>query len=1014
MKNLTLSLLILGLIAGCGGGGGGGGEDVPSGNASPTLSVDGASPGQQPISRSVAEGTAEIAVLTASDDRGTPSISLSGTDADLFNLSSSGQLSFIDAPDFETPQSAAGSNVYEFTVTVSDGSNSPQWAFEVTVLDLYDGSGRVIDGPVAFADVYIDLNCNKTKDEGEPEGQTDANGFFEVSADAVAAEGCSPKIVATGGTDIATGKPFTGVLKADVPSDQSKVSAVTPLTTVLAAAPTPEAKTKVLVVLGLSGKTPEEIATTDSWAASEAGDETAQAIQRVNTQVATVLKTATKVAEGGGSDAGAISDSVASAIVSAAEDAVEAAAETGETASVSLADPAVVKSAVSQAASDAGKEVDDAVVTAISNTVSVLNTAAADPNTNPTSTTAIQIAQASEDAVENDVAAVVSGETSVEEFEEATSTEQLFESVVIVDAPDFDEDGIADTIDSDDDNDGVLDTKDAFPKDASETLDTDGDGVGNNADDDDDGDGVADSVDAFPLNKNESVDTDSDGIGNNADTDDDNDGYLDTNDDFPLVIGEWLDTDNDGIGNNADTDDDGDGVPDNVDIDPLDNSVGGNGLNVIKVAVNDYTDGLGDGTTISLVPSVAGGVLSIAPKNALDLSNLNSVSSGAGGKAPVLYMGMSSIPSDGEYGTLTVTATMTEGADATRGEGERSVTSSLDIAWSSDGQTITVTVPAQSTSIVATLEDGTTVEGSATNAGSDAATFGMIAEGTVPTLGIKIANFLGKNPGEAGYLAEGLFRAGSYFLEVDIAQDGLANLFYQGAAFNRIEGLLTVSEKVKGSITDAFIAYDVSISDPAQQDTIELYPMVEGDEVDFTMWDQALSADTLNGLANGELSSLQSPVLQIGLEQLPDDGSSGSFTISVKMTEGADATRSPGERSVSSSLDVYWSSTGDVVTATVLSQTATITVELEDGTVIESLTQNVDSDSLSFSYAGPSYPTSLDAKISAFLTNENEASLLADIFRAGAYHLDIELEGLDNLYFQDENVTSARGVLILE
>ncbi len=74
----------------------------------------------------------------------------------------------------------------------------------------------------------------------------------------------------------------------------------------------------------------------------------------------------------------------------------------------------------------------------------------------------------------------------------------------------------------------------------------------------------------------------------------------------------------------------------------------------------------------------------------------------------------------------------------------------------------------------------------------------------------------------------------------------------------------------------------------------------------------------------------------------------------------------------------------------------------------------MDSDSLSFSYAGPSYPTSLDAKISAFLTNENEASLLADIFRAGAYHLDIELEGLDNLYFQDENVTSARGVLILE
>ena len=44
-----------------------------------------------------------------------------------------------------------------------------------------------------------------------------------------------------------------------------------------------------------------------------------------------------------------------------------------------------------------------------------------------------------------------------------------------------------------------LDSSDAFPLDATESVDTDGDGVGNNADTDDDGDGVADSSDAFPL-----------------------------------------------------------------------------------------------------------------------------------------------------------------------------------------------------------------------------------------------------------------------------------------------------------------------------------------------------------------------------------------------------------------------------------------------------------------------------------------------------------------------------------
>ena len=39
---------------------------------------------------------------------------------------------------------------------------------------------------------------------------------------------------------------------------------------------------------------------------------------------------------------------------------------------------------------------------------------------------------------------------------------------------------------------------------------------------DDDGGGVANS-DAFPLDATETLDTDSDGIGNNADTDDDGD-----------------------------------------------------------------------------------------------------------------------------------------------------------------------------------------------------------------------------------------------------------------------------------------------------------------------------------------------------------------------------------------------------------------------------------------------------------------------------------------------------------
>ncbi|MBT5202540.1 MAG: hypothetical protein HOL98_03700, partial [Gammaproteobacteria bacterium] len=53
--------------------------------------------------------------------------------------------------------------------------------------------------------------------------------------------------------------------------------------------------------------------------------------------------------------------------------------------------------------------------------------------------------------------------------------------------------------DADDDNDGVIDSYDAFAQNSSETKDSDGDGIGDNEDDDDDGDGVSDQSDAYPL-----------------------------------------------------------------------------------------------------------------------------------------------------------------------------------------------------------------------------------------------------------------------------------------------------------------------------------------------------------------------------------------------------------------------------------------------------------------------------------------------------------------------------------
>ena len=167
--------------------------------------------------------------------------------------------------------------------------------------------------------------------------------------------------------------------------------------------------------------------------------------------------------------------------------------------------------------------------------------------------------------------------------------------------PDTDDDGLNDGDEADEgtdpnnpdtDGDGSPDGADDFPLDASEDTDTDNDGVGDNLDSDDDGDGVSDTDEASDGTDPLDADSDNDGLNdgdeadegtdpNNPDTD--GDGTPDGEDDFPLDPSEDTDTDGDGTGDNADTDDDGDGVSDADEItdgtDPNNPDTDGDGVN---------------------------------------------------------------------------------------------------------------------------------------------------------------------------------------------------------------------------------------------------------------------------------------------------------------------------------------------------------------------------------------------------------------------------------------------------
>ncbi|BFM07277.1 hypothetical protein R50071_24810 [Halioxenophilus aromaticivorans] len=85
------------------------------------------------------ENTTEVATVTTSDaDGDTVTYTITGgVDASLFLIdSSTGELSFSNAPDYETPQDSDGNNIYQVQVSASDGNGATSiQSISVTVTD---------------------------------------------------------------------------------------------------------------------------------------------------------------------------------------------------------------------------------------------------------------------------------------------------------------------------------------------------------------------------------------------------------------------------------------------------------------------------------------------------------------------------------------------------------------------------------------------------------------------------------------------------------------------------------------------------------------------------------------------------------------------------------------------------------------------------------------------------------------------------------------------------------------
>ena len=187
---------------------------------------------------SVQENQTTAFTVTASDPDGdTITFSLSGTDASLLSITSSGVVTFNSAPDYEAPNDANTDRIYEISVTVSDGSLTDSEDFRITITNDtsddvtstgYDGTILVM-GPIQGASVCIEVNSG-TCDGAQFTATSAQDGTFSITVDS----GTSGVIRSEGGFDPVTNLQFMdseSLALSQPVTDQNFV--VTPLSTML-------------------------------------------------------------------------------------------------------------------------------------------------------------------------------------------------------------------------------------------------------------------------------------------------------------------------------------------------------------------------------------------------------------------------------------------------------------------------------------------------------------------------------------------------------------------------------------------------------------------------------------------------------------------------------------------------------------------------------------------------------------------------------------------------------------
>ena len=477
-KLFILFSLSASLISACGGGSGGGAVFSP-----PTFSED--------YSKlSVLEGSLNIKTLNATDtnNRSITFSIIDGLDKESFSVGLNGQLRFTQSPNYESPQDSDKDNKYNITIEATAGENSTQLSIEITVKDAIEG--RVGINPLNAATVYIDNNSNSLLDSSDTSSSSD-EGLFFLEKNFVCNGVCETKIILDSGNYPVIGRTNLTTMFSPVIGDTT--FSISPISTLISVS---SDDSKLLNSLGISASV-EEVLKLNLWDSSVDSNSLRSLLGRLNYQIGFILDvTQSLFVNQDLITQYQVTTTASEKLVSLINDSAEG-----------LRNQTKLKSFYEEVIQELNNEVvySDQILSSLARLTSDINKLfmnKPDTTSDPSGLGYRELIIRSYQALTNPIESFVRGYINESNFIAGTSLTSIYsDSPIFSSLTDTDDDGFANVVDLNDDNDLVEDLNDSFPLDSSETLDTDFDGIGNNVDEDDDGDGVNDGSDDYPLNK---------------------------------------------------------------------------------------------------------------------------------------------------------------------------------------------------------------------------------------------------------------------------------------------------------------------------------------------------------------------------------------------------------------------------------------------------------------------------------------------------------------------------------